>query len=395
MPIQLPPGLPAAAALREEGIAAEDAGTAAQGSLRIALVNLMPDKPTTEVQFARLLGAAPGTVSLSLFAADGGGARRTAEAHLARFYTPFTRLRAAAVDGIIITGAPLETIAFDAVRWWGDLASLFDDAAAERVPVLAVCWAAMAAAWHGHGIDKQALPRKAFGLFAQTVRDRAAPLMQGIGPRYVVPVSRHAALRPEAFEGAEACVLASSPAAGVSIADNAAKGVTMVLDHLEYDGETLIGEFLRDRAAALPVLPPAGLTREARAELPWRPAGHLLMRNWLGRVTSAAAHRRPQDMIGWLLAPAREPAAAGELVLRIESGAEPLGGLIALAEAWGIGLAAFARHPSGTLLTVTLAVTTAREAAEELAARTLGLPGVREAYLRGPGHAGMAFRAAA
>lgn len=253
----------------------------------------------------------------------------------------------------------------------------------------------MAAAWHAHGIDKQALSRKAFGLFGQTVRDRAAPLMQGLGPRYVVPVSRHATLRPEAFEGSAARVLASSPTTGVSIADDTTRGVTMVLDHLEYDGETLIGEFLRDRTAALPVLPPAGLTREARAELPWRPAGHLLMRNWLGRVSSAAARRRPQDLIGWLLAPERDPAGAAELVLRIDDGAEPVPGLLALAGARGIRLDTFARHSSGTLLTATLAATTAREAAEELAARALGLPGVREAYLRGPGQAGMALRAAA
>ncbi len=393
MPIRLPPGLPAAAALREEGIAAEEIGTSPPGALRIALVNLMPDKVTTETQFVRLLGAASETVSLSLFTADGASAKRTPESHLARFYAPFARLRADAVDGIIVTGAPLETIAYEEVRWWNDLASLFDAAAAARVPVLAVCWAAMAAAWHARRIDKHALPRKAFGLFTQTVHDRGASLMQGIGPRYAVPVSRHATLRAEDFQHSGARVLAASALTGVSIAEDAARGVTMVLDHLEYDGETLIGEFLRDRAVALPALPPSGLTREARADLPWRATGHLVMRNWLGQVARAKAARRPSDLLGWLLDGAT--VAGADLVLHADPEADPLPRLVEVAGMLGIRLSGIARHPSGAMLTAILAEGTSRDAAEALMARTLTLPGVCNAVLRGPGGFGATLRAAA
>ncbi|WP_291295775.1 homoserine O-succinyltransferase [Elioraea sp.] len=350
MPILLQPGLPAAEMLRAEGVPVTETTVVPDAALRIGLVNLMPDRARAEQQWGRLLGAAPETVSLSLFSAARGASPAA--------YRPIEDAATGPLDGLIVTGAPVETLPFDEVRYWPALAALFDHAAASSIPTLSVCWAAMAALHHFHGVAKHTLPRKAFGLYAQAVQRPGDPLMQGIGPRFAVPVSRHATVLAADVAAGGAEVLAASAATGVSIAADAARGHTMLLDHLEYDGDTLLSEFLRDRAAARPAFPPAGLALGAAREPTWRPVAHLVLRNWLAQVARAKVLRQPADLLSWLLAPPSGRSGPTRLVLTLDDG-----------------------------------VTT--EAAEHLATHALAMPGVRDALLRGPGHAGLALRAAA
>jgi homoserine O-succinyltransferase len=208
-----------------------------QAALRIGLVNLMPDKPTAERQLARLLGTAPDTVALSLFCpAEQRGARTPAE-HIAAFYAPLPA-DPAGLDGLIVTGAPVETLPYAEVRYWDALGALLDATARQRVPTLGICWAAMAMLHRSHGVPKQVLSRKAFGLFSQTVTRPSASLVQGLGTRYAVPVSRHAAVRATDLAGTGATVLAASMATGVSIAEDPGCAQTMLFDHFEYESLT-------------------------------------------------------------------------------------------------------------------------------------------------------------
>jgi homoserine O-succinyltransferase len=398
MPILLPPGLPATRQLRAEGIAVREAADGSSATLLIGLVNLMPDKPAAERQLARLLGAAPETVALSLHCpAEARGSRTPAE-HIAAFYAPLPA-DVGDLDGLIVTGAPVETLPFSEVRYWDALAALLDAAARQRVPTLGICWAAMAMLHQSHGVAKQVLPRKAFGLFPQTVDRPAASLVQGLGARYAVPVSRHAAVRAADLAGTGATVLAGSMATGVSIAEDPARAQTMLLDHFEYEDDTLIGEFLRDRAAALPAAPPANLARPnlvpaTVGEPCWRGAAHIVFRNWLAAVAREKAGRAPHDLLAWLSAGAPPGEAGAMLVLRGRPGADPLAAAAEAARS-GVMLDGFSRDARLGVIVLRLAAGVTVDAAERLAAACLGLPGIHGSLLRGPGDTGALLHRAA
>ena len=296
MPILLPETLPATAQLRAEGIHVVAANQVPRRVLEIGLVNLMPDKPATETQLGRLLGASPQATRLHLFWPQGENSRRTPPQHL-EFYEPIEEAAARPLDGLIITGAPVEQIAFDQVRYWPQLAALYDRARAAGVPTLNICWAAMAALFHYRGVEKRALPAKAFGVFDQAVRAPAHALMQGMPASFPVPVSRHAHVPAKAIEAAGVAVLAAGGESGASVAHDAENGAALLFDHFEYDAGTLLGEFLRDRQAALPTQPPSGLALGGAASVPWRAPAHLLFRNWLDGVEQLAA-LRPGTAIG-------------------------------------------------------------------------------------------------
>jgi homoserine O-succinyltransferase len=393
MPILLPAGLPAARTLRAEGIAVSEAAEAPAETLRIALVNLMPDKPAAERQFARLLGAAAETVSLSLFTPAGARGSRTPPAHLDAFYEPLPA-DAAHLDGVIVTGAPVETLPFSEVRYWDALGALLDQAASRRVPVLGICWAGMALLHRFHGVAKQVLRQKAFGLFPQTVSRHAAPLMQGLSPRFAVPVSRHAAVPAEDLAGTGAVTLAASALTGVSIAEDAARAQTMLLDHFEYEGDTLLGEFLRDRAAALPASPPANLPLAAVRDPPWSGAAHVFFRNWLATVARAKRDRAPRDLLSWLLAGAGRAEAGAMLVLRARGGVD-LTAAASEASRCGVTLEGISRDPGRGAVVLRLCAGVRPEAVERLAKACIALPGVHDVLLRGPGEAGALLHRAA
>lgn len=283
MPIILPDALPAAAQLRAEGVAVAANSPAPGRVLEIGLVNLMPDKPATEMQLGRLLGASPQRVRLSLFWPQGENSRRTPPAHL-EFYDPIEAAGGRLLDGLIVTGAPVEQRPFQQVRYWPLLAALYDRARAEGVPTLNICWAAMAALFHHRGVDKRGLQAKAFGVFDQAVRDPAHALMQGMPQVFPVPVSRHAHVPARAIETAGVAVLAAGGESGVSVAYDADSQATLLFDHFEYDAGTLLAEFQRDRAAGLATALPSGLALGNAAAVPWRAPAHLLFRNWLAMV---------------------------------------------------------------------------------------------------------------
>ena len=305
MPILLPEGLPAARTLREEGIEVASARSARGGgvpALRIALLNLMPDKPTAETQLARLLGAGPRRVELTLLAPrTHAPGPTTPAAHLRAFYRPWPEVGGGErFDGLVVTGAPVETLDFEAVTYWGELRRIFDQAQAQGTATLAICWAAMAALRHFHGVPKHVLPEKRFGVFRQRVLRPDAPLLHGFGAGFAAPVSRRAEVRAADLP-ARARVLAASGESGPCLVEDRALGLTAVLDHLEYDAGTLRTEFLRARAAGAPVAPPRdyfpGDDPDRAPVDTWRPHGLGLFGNWLAGIERRAGRERPRNRL--------------------------------------------------------------------------------------------------
>ena len=264
MSIQLPHGLPAADTLGREGLHVIRSRTTGGAQwLNVLLVNLMPDKATTERQFARLLGATSHAVQITLICPESHVSRNTPSEHIQRYYRTWSEVRHETFDGMIITGAPVELLAFQEVDYWPELVRILEWSRWNVGSSLHVCWAAQAALYHFHGVPKHQLHRKAFGLFAQDVVVPGATIVSGLEEGFKAPVSRHTEVRlADLRRVRELDVVASSPESGICLVQEGHGQTLYMTNHLEYEADTLWKEYLRDRAGgkgtALPANHPAG-----------------------------------------------------------------------------------------------------------------------------------------
>ena len=255
MPIKIPENLPAIDVLRAEGVMVMSDATAARQDIRplqIALLNLMPNKVRTETQFARLIGATPLQIELTLIRMTGHTSKNTPAEHLEAFYTSFAEARARRFDGLIITGAPIEKLPFEAVDYWAELQTVFDWTQTNVQRTFAICWGAQAMLHHFHGTPKHALPAKAFGCYRHRNRAPASPYLRGVSDDFIVPVSRWTEVR-EAELPPGLDVLMSSPETGPCLVEDAAHRALYMFNHIEYDTSSLAEEYQRDVAMGAPV----------------------------------------------------------------------------------------------------------------------------------------------
>ncbi len=295
MPISLPNGLPAASALAAEGVAV--VGRAAlhgDGArpLRICLVNLMPKKTATETQICRLLGATAIPVEVTLCVPDSYQSRSTPESHITAFYRRWSQIRGEHFDGLVMTGAPIETLPFEAVDYWMDLCAMLEWARARVAASFYICWAAQAALYHFRGVPKHERAAKLSGVYRQRVMRADVRLLQGFGDEFPVPVSRYTEVRAADLP-AGLTVLAEGAETGLCLVEDRANRATCMFNHLEYDTETLRDEFLRDRLAGKQPAIPANYFPDNDPTRPaanvWRPWAHLLFGNWLAEIARIAS----------------------------------------------------------------------------------------------------------
>lgn len=296
MPIALPDGLPARETLLAEGVEVVSAAALRRHGpqpLRIGLVNLMPDKIATETQFARLLGASAVPVELVLSVPDSYRTNSAPPGHMAAFYRPWSRVRDEPLDGLIVTGAPIEHLPFGSVTYWPELCAIFDHARSRGIAGFYICWAAQAALQHFHGVPKHDLPAKLFGVFRQRILKPGSPLLRGLGTEFPTPVSRHTEVRTADLPIERGVtVLAASPDSGLCLVEDRANHALCMFNHLEYDAGTLAAEFHRDRRAGRPIDPPRHYfpddDPDRAPDSSWRPHAHLLFANWLGDIARMA-----------------------------------------------------------------------------------------------------------
>ncbi len=293
MPITLPTTLPAFDVLRGEGVmvmSPERADTQEIRPLRIALLNLMPKKIQTETQFARLIGATPLQIDLQLISMTEHQTKNTASEHMAAFYRPFADVLASGekFDGLIITGAPIEHLAFEDVTYWRELQQVMDWTQTHVHSTFGVCWGGMALAYHFHGLPKHALPAKAFGCFAHQNLAPSSPFLRGFSDEFVLPVSRWTEMRQADIDAAGLTTLLSSKDTGPCMVDDPAHRAVYLINHLEYDSETLKLEYDRDVAAGTPINVPANYYPDDNPAMQplnrWRSHAHLLYGNWINEI---------------------------------------------------------------------------------------------------------------
>ncbi|MBE6768106.1 MAG: homoserine O-succinyltransferase [Ruminococcaceae bacterium] len=289
MPIKIADNLPAAKVLESENIFVMTEHRAQHQDirpLRIVILNLMPTKIETETQLLRLLGNSPLQVDVDLMQTATHISKNTSKEHLLEFYRTFDQLKHNRYDGMIITGAPVETYEFESVDYWKELEEIMDWSRENVYSTLHICWGAQAGLYHHHGVTKHMLPKKLSGIFRHRPLDPLHPLLRGFDEVFNMPHSRYTEVSVDDIrQNHNLQLLAVSETAGVALVATADARQVFITGHFEYDRMTLAGEYTRDQRRGIdPEIPQNYFPADDPEMLPpmtWRSHANLLFSNWL------------------------------------------------------------------------------------------------------------------
>ena len=289
MPLKIPDGLPAAEILSRENIFVMPSFRAESQdirALRIAILNIMPTKIVTETQLVRLLSNTALQLEVVLLQTASHKSKNTSAEHLEAFYKSFGQVRHEKFDGLIVTGAPVETLEFEQVDYWSELCEIMAWSRTNIYSALYICWGAQAALYYHYGIKKYPLEKKMFGVFPHEVTNCGHPLVRGFDDIFYAPHSRHTEIRRGHIERVpELELLAYSQEAGVYLVASKNRREFFVTGHSEYDHDTLASEYFRDKGKGLKIDVPVnyfpGVDDARPPKNIWRGHAHLLFSNWL------------------------------------------------------------------------------------------------------------------
>lgn len=289
MPINIPKELPASDSLKQEKIFVMDVARAKTQDIRplnILILNLMPEKEKTELQLLRLLGNTPLQVNISFLRTATHRSKHVSRHHLENFYTTFEDVKNRRYDGMIITGAPIETLEFEDVTYWEELKEIMEWANRNVTSTLHICWGAQASLYYHYGIEKFMMPKKSFGIFKHRISDPTVNLVRGFDDIFHAPHSRYTNVPREEIEKNPDLTLlsVSEEDAPFIIMSKDAKNI-MITGHLEYNATALAEEYERDIDKGLEIDIPANYypNNDVNEQPPniWRSHSHLLFSNWL------------------------------------------------------------------------------------------------------------------
>ena len=289
MPLRLPDLLPAIDILKRENIfVMDDSRAHAQDirPLRIVILNLMPLKITTETDLIRLLSNTPLQLDINFMKLKSHTPKNTPIEHMMMFYRDFQSMRNEKFDGMIVTGAPVETMDYEQVTYWDEIVDIFNWARTHVTSTLYICWAAQAGLYHYYGVPKYPLEKKMFGIFEQYPLQPKMPIFRGFDDVFMMPHSRHTEVRKEdILQHPELQLIAESPDSGVSIVMARNGREFFITGHLEYAPNTLDTEYKRDYGIRDDVEMPRNYYRNDDPTQPplvsWRAHANLFYNNWV------------------------------------------------------------------------------------------------------------------
>lgn len=289
MPLRLPDRLPAIDILKGENIFVMDETRAHNQEirpLRIVILNLMPLKVTTETDLIRLLSNTPLQMDICFMKLQSHTPKNTPVEHMMMFYKSFEELSSQKFDGMIITGAPIENMDYEAVEYWEEIQAIFNWSRTHVTSTMFLCWGAMAGLYHFYGIPKYSLPKKMFGIFQQQTLNPALPIFRGFDDTFFMPQSRHTEVRKEdILAHKELEIIAESPESGVSIVMARGGREFFITGHLEYAPDTLDREYKRDKGKRDDVDVPVNYYMNNNPAKPpivtWRAHANLFYSNWI------------------------------------------------------------------------------------------------------------------
>lgn len=289
MPIKIPNDLPAKELLSSENIFVMDEDRAYHQDIRplkIAILNLMPMKVTTENQLLRLLGNTPLQVEITLLYQESYKSKHTPEEHLITFYNTFNEVKDKKFDGLVITGAPVEQMPFEEVEYWNELSAIMEWSKHNVTSTFHICWAAQAGLYYHYGVPKYPLEEKMFGVFSHKLNYKNEKLLKGFDDEFYAPHSRHTEVRKEdIIKIANLLLLTESDDSGVHIVSSKDGKQIFVMGHSEYDANSLKWEYDRDVAKGLEIAIPKNYYPDNDPSITpkvlWRGHANLLFSNWL------------------------------------------------------------------------------------------------------------------
>lgn len=289
MPLTLPDRLPAIDILKQENIFVMDNSRAHSQDirpLRIAILNLMPLKITTETDLIRLLSNTPLQIEISFMKLKSHTSKNTPIEHMMQFYRDFDVMRQEKFDGLIITGAPVEQMEFEKVGYWNEITEVFAWARTHVTSTLYICWAAQAGLYYHYGVPKYPLAKKMFGIFSQRTLQSQLPIFRGFDDSFMMPHSRHTEIKSNDIIGrSDLQLIADSEECGVSIVMGRGGREFFITGHLEYAPNTLDNEYKRDAGIRTDVELPRNYYRDNNPANPpvvtWRAHANLFYNNWV------------------------------------------------------------------------------------------------------------------
>ena len=289
MPLRLPDGLPAIDLLKRENIFVMDntrAGSQDIRPLRIVILNLMPLKITTETDLVRLLSNTPLQIDVSFMKLRSHTPKNTPIQHMMMFYRDFELMSDEKFDGMIVTGAPVETYDFEEVTYWDEIKNIFEWAKTHVTSTLYICWAAQAGLYYHYQIPKYPLKKKMFGIFKQHTLEPQLPIFRGFDDIFNMPHSRHTEIRREdILANPSLSLIAESEDSGVSMVMARNGREFFITGHLEYSPLTLDNEYKRDKDIRDDVGLPINYYKNDDPEnvpiVTWRAHANLLYSNWI------------------------------------------------------------------------------------------------------------------
>jgi homoserine O-succinyltransferase len=292
MPITIADGLSAQKQLNEEGISTIESARALHQDirpLRILILNLMPLKKPTELQLLRLIGDSAIQVEVDFCHTATHESTHTDPSYLEKYYLTFKDIKNNYYDGLIITGAPVETIDFEKVDYWPEFVDYLEWARSHVFSVLQFCWGAQAGLYHYYGISKRLLPQKLFGIYPYTLTVKHHPLLRGFDDRYYIPQSRHTSIDDKKVDETEdLLVLSRSAGNGINIVCTHDMRRIFILGHFEYDRRSLETEYYRDKNKGLKIAIPENYYPDnddtQKPRFIWCSYAHLFYHNWINMV---------------------------------------------------------------------------------------------------------------
>ena len=289
MPLRLPDKLPAIDLLKKENIFVMDATRAHAQDIRplkIAILNLMPLKITTETDLIRLLSNTPLQLEIDFMKLKSHTPKNTPIEHMMMFYRDFENMKKENYDGMIITGARVETLQFEDVSYWEETTQIFDRAHTHVTSTLYICWAAQAGLYYHYGVPKYPLDKKMFGIFKQYPTDPMLPIFRGFDDCFAMPHSRHTELhRKDITDRKGLTLIAESPESGVGIVMARDGREFFVTGHMEYSPDTLDKEYRRDIGKRNDVDMPKNYYLDDDPSngpmVTWRGHANLFFSNWI------------------------------------------------------------------------------------------------------------------
>jgi homoserine O-succinyltransferase/O-acetyltransferase len=289
MPIKVRDNLPAIKELEKENIFVINESKAVHQDIRplkIAILNLMPEKAKTESQLLRRLSNSPIQIELDLFHPETHRSKNTPKEHLDAFYKKFSEIKHHKYDGLIITGAPVEKLKFEEVDYWEELKDIMEWSKHNVTSTLHICWAAQAGLYYHYGVNKHPIEAKQFGVFEHDIKNKHCPLVRGFDDIFWAPHSRHTTIKKEDLVNLKDIELISeSEEAGVYVVISKDGKQIFITGHSEYDLNSLKQEYERDKAKGLDIKQPKNYYPNNDSKktplVRWCSHSNLLFTNWI------------------------------------------------------------------------------------------------------------------